>query len=759
MNNSAHPQFNHQSIGMYAQQQFGEYQVRHKIGAGGMAEVYQAYHPSFQTVALKLLNPLAINDPDMLQRFFQEANTVSQLHHPHIVAIYETAQTWYAPIQQWIPFIAMQYIDGGTLTERLQRQPKQDLAATLDMGRQIGSALDYAHGKHFIHRDIKPSNILFRGNGEAVLADFGIALARNQARITRTGGFVGTIAYTAPEVFDGITPDARADIYALGLILYEALAGKHPYWHETDSHEGVTIRKIQHTPLPPLREFAQFVSPGIADVITRAVMRDPYERFATMADFLEALEKARFPRANSRVNVPVPSHAIVMQAAPSRPNMGLGSPVNSESNVNTVVHAQSQPNFKQPARTTPNAQPIGVVNSKTNHPLHFSQDANPALHGRASKQAWATLLDDRRWQVAAGVVGLLLIGLLGNRFFGNNSANADGNTPSNPGAIASTVPEPLATATVSFQAIATSTPTVDPLEIKRLEYALGQEAYAKQDWPLAAQSFNRVWELEPTYLELESIGSATYFNWALGSLISPEAVAISQMHLAEAFRFDPDHALAKRLNNLLNSYQASQQALSDGNTETSIEQLRQVLEQINSAQEFNGLRSALGVIEKLYQAHLLEARTAVEAQDLAAAREAYRQAIALKDQEVKLDVSEAQAGLRTISPTPTPVPTARPTATAAPKTQRLYFQKYAENAVDSTCFAVHVRGVNTSGWFVTVDGLGNRGNLDGAGNTNVCGLIASQQVTFTVYNSSGQAVLGGGGIPTRGGDLMTGYWQ
>ncbi|ABX06121.1 MAG TPA: serine/threonine protein kinase [Herpetosiphon sp.] len=754
MNNSAHPQFNHQPMGMYAQQQFGEYQVRHKIGAGGMAEVYQADHPSFQTVALKLLNPLAINDPDMLQRFFQEANTVSQLHHPHIVAIYETAQTWYAPIQQWIPFIAMQYIDGGTLTERLQRQPKQDLAATLDMGRQIGSALDYAHGKHFIHRDIKPSNILFRGNGEAVLADFGIALARNQARITRTGGFVGTIAYTAPEVFDGITPDARADIYALGLILYEALAGNHPYWHETDSHEGVTIRKIQHTPLPPLREFAQFVSPGIADVITRAVMRDPDERFASMADFLEALEKARFPRSNSRANVPVPSHATLMQA-PSRPNMGFGNSATNERHIKTVI----QPEFKQPARTMPNAQPIGAVNSNVNQPLPASPSASPTWYGPAKPPAWQKLFDDKRWQVAAGVVVLGLIFWLGSTFFGNNSANADGDTPSTSVAMASTVPEPLATATVSVQAIETSTPTVDPLETKRLEYALGQEAYDRQDWPLAAQAFNRVWELEPTYLELESIGSATYFNWALGALNSPEAVAISQQYLAEAFRFDPNHALAKRLNNLLNSYQAGQQALSDGKTEASIEQLRQTLEQINSAQEFNGLRSELGVIEKLYQAYLLEARTAVEARDLAAAREAYRQAIELKDQDVNLDVSEAQAGLRAISPTPTPVPTARPQPTVARTPERLYFQKYAENAVDPTCFAVHVRGANTGGWFVTVDGLGNRGNLDGAGNTNVCGLIASQQVTFTVYNGSGQAVLGGSGIPTRGGDLMIGYWQ
>jgi hypothetical protein len=103
--------------------------------------------------------------------------------------------------------------------------------------------------------------------------------------------------------------------------------------------------------------------------------------------------------------------------------------------------------------------------------------------------------------------------------------------------------------------------------------------------------------------------------------------------------------------------------------------------------------------------------------------------------------------------------TETPVTQRTPVAARLSFQKYAENAVDPTCFAVHIRGINTNGWFVTVDGLGNRSNFDGAGNANVCGLTANQEVTFTVYNAQGTTVLGGGGIPTRGGDLMAAYWQ
>ncbi len=148
--------------------QLGEYTLQEEVGRGGMAQVYRAQHPAYGLVAFKVLPPYFAHDNDTLQRFMREARANRTLHHPHIVQLYEAsdiaqAQNPYQPIH----YIAMEYIAGGTLTDRLRQQPQQPLNVTLEMGEQIGSALDYAHGKGFIHRDIKPSNILFRSNGHA----------------------------------------------------------------------------------------------------------------------------------------------------------------------------------------------------------------------------------------------------------------------------------------------------------------------------------------------------------------------------------------------------------------------------------------------------------------------------------------------------------------------------------------------------------------------------------------------------------------
>ncbi|MFD3162544.1 protein kinase [Herpetosiphon sp. NSE202] len=795
MSNSAHT---NQEAGIYSNHNFEEFQVQHKIGTGGMAEVYQAFHPVYQTVAFKVLRPLALSDDEMVHRFFHEAKLVRQLHHPHIVAIYATNQTWFAPVQQYIPFIAMEHIPNGTLTARLQQQPQQLLKTALQVVKQIGSALDYAHGKGFIHRDIKPANILFRNNGDAVLTDFGIALAQNQARMTRVGGFVGTVAYSAPEVFAGTTPDHRADIYALGLILYEMLAGKHPYWYETDSNERITINRIQQAELPSLRQFAPHIPPAIVNVIHQAVASNPNERFATMGEFLEVLEKTRY--TNSQTNIPVADHVTVMQRGPSHSNVALHKPATNENAIATVYQPASQPNFNHGPHSTPNQaiqqpyqpasqpnfnhgphsmpnqavqqsyQPSSQVNFNPHSVPNSQTNFMPSGYVLSTPNPWQT---KKRWTlIGASVVGLILIFFIITNFVGDTSAKPNPKNPS-PDGIEEGSPQAQATITLEVQATPPavgSQPTSigaeersDPQEAKRLEYVVGQEAYAQQDWPKAAQAFNQVWEIDKDYLELKSIGSATYFNWALSTLTNPDAVDMSKQYLAEAFRFEPNHALAKQLDQLLGSYQAGKQAFSAGEWDSAIDQLDQSLAQINSTQEFARLKNDLAVIDVMLKAYLAKGQNFEETGQLAKAREVYSLALELAQDAPNIDVGDLRARLRAISPTAVPATPTRPAPpTAVPttaKTQRLYFQKYAENAVDPTCFAVHIRGLSTNGWFVAVDGLGNRGNVDGAGNTNVCGLAASQEVTFTVYNAQGGAVPGGGGIPTRGGDLMTGYWQ
>ncbi|XSG73829.1 protein kinase domain-containing protein [Herpetosiphon llansteffanensis] len=779
MSNSAHT---NQQAGMYSNHNFEEFQVQHKIGTGGMAEVYQAFHPVYQTVAFKVLRPLALSDDEMVHRFLHEAKLVRQLHHPHIVAIYDTNQTWFAPVQHYIPFIAMEHIPNGTLTARLQQQPQQLLKAALQVIKQIGSALDYAHGKGFIHRDIKPANILFRNNGDAVLTDFGIALVQNQARMTRVGGFVGTVAYSAPEVFAGFTPDHRADIYALGLILYEMLAGKHPYWYETDSNEHITINRIQQAELPSLRQFAPYIPPGIVNVINQAVASNPNERFATMGEFLEALEKTRY--TGSQTNIPVAEHVTVMQHGPSRPNVPLARPATNERNIATqyqpITNQNSQPSYQPNSMPNFNHGPHSMPNQAVRPSYHQDSKTNfnptpnsltnftPPIAPSPTPNPWQT---KQRWaMIGTSLVGLMLMFMVISNAFGDTSTNPNPKNPGSDGGVSDGLGQPQATITLAAQAPATLALTSpdaeepsDPQETKRLEYSVGQEAYEQQNWPLAAQSFNRVWELDQNYINLKSIGSATYFNWALSTLTSPDSVAMSKQHLAEAFRFDPDHDLAKQLDQLLGNYQAGKQAFSAGEWDQAIDQFDQSLKHINAAQEFASLKMDLAVIDALVNAYREKGKNFEENGQLAKAREVYKLALSVAQDAPNIDVRDLEDRLAALAPTAVPATPTRPAPpTAVPttaKSQRLYFQKYAENAVDPTCFAVHIRGVNASGWFVAVDGLGNRGNVDGAGNTNVCGLAASQEVTFTVYNAQGGAVPGGGGIPTRGGDLMTGYWQ
>lgn len=399
--------------------QLGEYTLQDEIGRGGMALVYHAQHPDYGSVAFKVLPPYFAHDTDTLRRFMLEARAIRELHHPHIVQLYEASDI---PdpnnSRQRIHYIAMEFIGGGTLSERLHTQPRQQLNPTIEMGLHIGSALDYAHRKQFIHRDIKPSNILYRHDGHAVLADFGIARVSNEARMTKTGGFAGTVAYTAPEIAEGQIADARSDIYALGLILYEALAGKNPYAN-MHANIAVALSKIISTPLPPLRELAPHVPPLTAQIIERATAKDPERRFENMSDFVEALKQAKFGRSATKPDVQLNAHgkpmipiarpggsrterssegdstrtqvfnpvvgaASAVNVPVSQPNQGLAGPASA---ANMALPAEGTQIYTPPAGSNPNSyvnQPLSGVNqplSGANQPLPMAggSQVNAAL--------------------------------------------------------------------------------------------------------------------------------------------------------------------------------------------------------------------------------------------------------------------------------------------------------------------------------------------------------------------------------------------
>ena len=244
----------------------GNYQIIQEIGRGGMAIVYKAFQPSLRRyVALKVLPEYYQADPEFVARFQREARAAAQLGHPNVVTIYDVGE------QAGIHYIAMEYLEGGSLLDRLSRGPLGPEEA-LHIIEQVGSALDFAHSHGLIHRDIKPANLLFSGAGRPKVTDFGIARAGDTARLTRAGTMLGTPEYMSPEQAQGMPVDHRSDLYALGVILYEMVCGTYPFEGDT-AH--VIAQKIQGKKPADPKTINPHVPDALAKAILRCLERDP----------------------------------------------------------------------------------------------------------------------------------------------------------------------------------------------------------------------------------------------------------------------------------------------------------------------------------------------------------------------------------------------------------------------------------------------------------------------------------------------------
>jgi serine/threonine-protein kinase len=260
----------------------GRYEIKSELGRGGMATVYLAHDASIgRDVALKLLPREFLHEPTFLERFRREVRIVATLEHPAIVPIYDFGE------EGGQPYFVMRYMSGGSLTDKSKNGPmsSEEAARILD---RIGSALDHAHKQGIVHRDLKPGNILFDQYGNAFLGDFGIARL-TEATSTLTGNFtMGTPAYMSPEQAQGKEGiDGRTDIYALGVILFELLTGQPPF--RADTPVGLAMMHVP-PPIPPLRDKKPDVPPGVEQVITRAMAKQPNERFTTAAEMVTAFK-------------------------------------------------------------------------------------------------------------------------------------------------------------------------------------------------------------------------------------------------------------------------------------------------------------------------------------------------------------------------------------------------------------------------------------------------------------------------------------
>lgn len=263
-------------------QQLGKYQLGQLLGQGGMGAVYRSFHPVLnQPVAVKVMQNTLAADPQAQQRFLREAQVVAGLAHPNIVNIFDV------DIQDGRPYIVMEYLDAGSLADRLQAGPLT-LAAALQLAAPLADALEYAHQRGLVHRDLKPANVLLRPDGSPVLADFGLARpvqADSAAQITATGAVMGTLAYMAPEQFSGQPTDARADIYSFGVMLYEMLTGRLPF---TGDSAQIMYGHLQQPP-PSLRVARPDLPEAIEQLVQRMLSKDPAWRPQRMAEVASAL--------------------------------------------------------------------------------------------------------------------------------------------------------------------------------------------------------------------------------------------------------------------------------------------------------------------------------------------------------------------------------------------------------------------------------------------------------------------------------------
>jgi len=260
----------------------GRYEVEELVGHGGMSSVYKARDALLERhVALKILHEQYSNDEDFVERFKREARSVAQLQHPNIVTVIDRGE------EDGRQFIVFEYVEGENLKEHVVRKGRLDVREALEIADEVARGLAFAHGQGLIHRDVKPQNVLLNGDGRAKVTDFGIARTLDVDGMTQTGTILGTSNYIAPEQASGQPVDAHSDVYALGAVLYELLAGEVPFPGE--SFVAVAMKHM-HEPAPNLLDVRRDVPLRVAAAVDRALEKDPEQRFPTMDAFAAELE-------------------------------------------------------------------------------------------------------------------------------------------------------------------------------------------------------------------------------------------------------------------------------------------------------------------------------------------------------------------------------------------------------------------------------------------------------------------------------------
>jgi|SRR3954470_12633124 len=292
------------------------YRIVEELGRGGTSIVYRAEHVRLgRSAALKLLVP-ALGEADFRDRFLRESKLAASLDHPNIVPVYDAGE------EDGLLYIAMACVDGSDLTTLLVREGRLPLRRTLAILGQIAAALDAAHARGLVHRDVKPANVLVGPGDRAFLTDFGVAKEVAAHGMTRTGSFIGTSEYSAPEQIEGRDVDARADVYALACVLYECLVGTAPFHR---SSEIAVLNAHLHDPPPTLSKAAPDLPHALEPVLAKALSKSPLDRYASCGELIAAVRAACAPEIRVSHRRLVASLALLVLAALAGAGLAVGT--------------------------------------------------------------------------------------------------------------------------------------------------------------------------------------------------------------------------------------------------------------------------------------------------------------------------------------------------------------------------------------------------------------------------------------------------
>ena len=371
--------------------QLGTYQIQSRLGEGGMATVYKAYHPRLRReVAIKVISPEVTERASFQARFEREAQVIASLEHTNIVSIYDFGE------ENDISYLVMQYVGGGTLREQLRgKRPLEPLRATR-YAIQMAHALHHAHQRGIVHRDVKPQNMLvssvdvnhlllsdfgiaklYRGGEESVIAEMPTRATEADSSLTSVDQIIGTADYMAPEQAHGHAVDARTDVYALGVVLYQMLTGEVPF--HSDSLRGLLFQQA-YAPPPPVRAKNPQVPEVLAQITARAMAKAPDERFQTAEAMAQALELANanmtdmmdsfmhgtaaspwaaFPAGTGGQAVQAPATGIPMRPSTSAPQSRQDS-FGTLSDARTFTNPISRQSSYAGPNTTGNQTPLPI---------------------------------------------------------------------------------------------------------------------------------------------------------------------------------------------------------------------------------------------------------------------------------------------------------------------------------------------------------------------------------------------------------------